>query len=175
MTNEALHQSVERLRALSPKLNEATDKANEVVAAVVTFLNNDCSIGLPAFVVVYRHEEGDEHVEELVVSYERWNGQYQIVVTLTSWFVPVEEANTEVRKPWDQCPRDLKLQALQKLPELLHEIANKAEKLIGDTTTTTEVVGDMLGALRVPHIEITEPLPAHLRNLHLKPAERLTP
>ncbi len=146
MTNDALRQSVERLRALSLKLNEATDKASEVVVLVEAFLNNDCSIGLPASVDVYRYEE-DEGVEQLVVSYERWNGEYQIVVTLSSWFVPTGEGTTHVRKPWAQCPRDLKLKALQKLPELLHKVAEEAEKLIGDTTETTEVISDMLAAL----------------------------
>lgn len=148
MTTESLHQSLERIRALSPKLNEATDQANEVVAAVVTFLNKDCSIGLPASAVVYKYEDQEDNAELLVVSYERWNGEYQIVVTLSNVCGATCEADIEVRKAWDQCPRDLKLKALRKLPELLHNIAERAEKLIVETTRTAEVIGDMLGALR---------------------------
>ena len=149
MTTDELRQSVERLRALSPKLNEATDNASELIAAVETFLNDDCSIGLPASVVTNRTLDDEQMFTEFfTVSYERWGGKFRIVVELAHGCDPTGEMSIIVNKAWDQCPRDLKLKALQQLPELLNKVADEAEKVIGETSKTTEVISDMLAALR---------------------------
>ena len=141
-TINEITESMNRLRAISTRLNKASDQASDLVAAVETFLNEDCSIGLPASLVIERKkdESDDLHTEWLTVSYERWDGRFRIVVELAHGFDPTEEVTIDLKKPWDQCPRDLKLQAFRKLPELLNEIADQAGWAV---TNSEDAVEDM--------------------------------
>ena len=80
MTKE-LRDSIEKIRALAPKLNAATDAAQAIVTRVEAFLNDECSIGIPAevgacfrrdFLTADAVEDSDGNAEDASAPYERW-------------------------------------------------------------------------------------------------------
>ena len=154
-------QSIERLRTLSPQLNESTDEANRVVAMVETFLNDECSIGLPAEVVVckvtkrietpsdnrYEDPKTTTAVEYTTLNYERVDGTFRIAVEVGLSHEGGDEWEQTSLTPWASCPRSVKLATFPKLGDLLTEICESTEKAIEQTTETSKAVEEILGAL----------------------------
>jgi len=155
---ETLRESIENLRSLSPKLNKATDDANNVVQAVETFLNDECRLGVPAEVLAI--ENDDEH-SDTSLAYARVAGKYRIAVT-TRWFKVRDEDGTPFTddfgnpepilmsvetSAWSESPRAMKLKTFKELPTLLEQLAKEAEEAISSTTEASEAVGKILAAL----------------------------
>ena len=155
--------SIAKLRTLSPQLNESTDEANRVVAMVEKFLNDECSIGLPAEVGVstrtLRVEADDDDeattaTEYTTLNYARVDGTFRIAVEVGLSHEGADErgmARTEWEQtsltPWASCPRSVKLETFPSLADLLKAICESTEKAIEQTAETSKAVEDILGAL----------------------------
>jgi len=158
MTKE-LQKALQTLRDMSPKLNEATDRANELVAAVEAFLNKECSIGIGAR-VLFRETKRQEldpnddertqtvEVEEWLV-YERIGPGYHIGIALTELVGGLAEsyrADIGVL-PWSQEDRDTKLASFAVLPDLLQTIAENVGAVVDKTDGVIDVVAKLTDAL----------------------------
>ncbi len=141
-----LKKAVRALREVSPKLNEATNAANDVVEQVEKFLNDECSIGLPCWILAEKVAPEDGPTgQHLWLGYDRINGKFRIAVEQL-----VEHGDRQESlgpQPWASCPRDVKLTTLHKLPKLLDTIAEEAHKMAEKNDATVEAVQEILGAI----------------------------
>ncbi|MFH1108734.1 MAG: hypothetical protein V1790_06020 [Planctomycetota bacterium] len=183
---EELKNHIERIRSLSPKLNEATDQAAAIVDRVEKFLSDECSVGITARVrftdAVEREAPRKGLSETLYLVYERIAGKFRVGVAVEWWgqkavnfsisFLTPERIKREVTA-WPSVDRETKLAAFEKLPEVLQEIAEKTEKAtasVGAAAKSAEAILKALStatpqpAAKVVDVEITRP-PA------LKPGE----
>ena len=147
-----LKDALKRLSAISPKLNAATDEAAGVVAVVETFLNETCSIGLSVDVPLEGVSEAGSHAPA-ALSYRRVEGRYRLAVVI--WATDEPDRGDQAKggllvRPWVSAPRDLKLRSFSKLPELLTQLAEEAERLTDAASLTAHAVRDILKAL--PHM-----------------------
>jgi len=144
--SKKIHKSVEALRKIAPRLNEANAAADNVVTQVEKFLNEECSIGLPCWILADKLEiNGDHCPQHLWLGYDRVNGRFRIMVERL-----VETAGKQENlgpQPWTDCPRDVKLTTLTKLPRLLEHIAEEAKKVAVKNDEVVEAVNDILGAM----------------------------
>src|ERR1700720_4147332 len=70
-----------RLRALTPELNAATDRATKLVLAVERFLGEECQLGIPAYVELNEwQEDGDSVRYGIRLEYARFEGKFRLVV-----------------------------------------------------------------------------------------------
>jgi len=150
MTN--ISDSLAKLKSLAPNLNQAADSGDAIVANVEQFLNKECSLGVPAAVVVEQSNErtakdaGDDRVRDydvLALSYERLpSGKYGIALVestrrytlgvLNEWneYEAIDDHETDrVVVPWGQASRINRLKALPKLPALIESLAGIVGKL----------------------------------------------
>lgn len=117
LNSRRVTEAIDQIRKLAPKYIAATDKANAAVARIERFLNDECSIGMPASVLVEK-SDGWRGVGSYRTSlvYERIDGKYRIGIRTLQGVVC-----------WSSCPRHLKLKVIEFLPELLQKIDEKVE------------------------------------------------
>jgi hypothetical protein len=144
-----LRKEIARLRSLTPELNAVTDRATKIVLAVEHFLNDECQLGLPAFVC---HQDGD--AENGVVcygtrlEYSRWEGKFRLVV---SNYKDVEGFDQEIsdRNAWVNCTRDRKLETVIYIPALLKEIERRVLTTIAEANKHSGIVESYLAELGI--------------------------
>lgn len=166
MTDE-LRDSLNQLRKLSPKLNKVTDEAAATVAAIEKFLNQECSIGIPAEVDAWTADE-----ESLSLGYRRCAGQFRIVVIERSLAMSVDDNdnrvpatddggfqiwNTVGEVPWSENTRVNKLRTFPSLPQLLNRIAEVATSTIEATEKTAAIVKQIVGTIGTSSATPTTP------------------
>ena len=156
-----LAESLKKLSATAPRLNQVTDAVNAAFRATEEYLDQT-GIGIEERVFVSNLAERDENVElrngdfdsahvteTLHLSYSRINGKLRI--GLEKWTtVDSSEGEREVldeARPWDQAQRAWKLAAIVALPSLIEEIVTKAEKLISDAEKAQAAVAAVLADL----------------------------
>ncbi len=138
-----LPDAIEKVRKSAAVLNQITNKAQLTVAEVEEFLDRECSAGVHACVQFSEESEGDA-VRTWWLEYRRVGQRFRIAV-VSSLDVDPESENV---RPWSDCPRDLKLESLQKLPKLITEIARRLDDTITKAEKSTKVAIDVLKALK---------------------------
>ena len=138
-TREALSQ----LRALSVQLNEATDAAAKTVSRVEQFLDEECSIGMWAYVEHSPDTKDDDCPDERrpLIGYDRVEGQFRIVAQMRE---PNEPKDC---RPWVNCNRETKLKTFSMLPGILHSVAQEGMALCRQVDATNKVVEELTTAM----------------------------
>ncbi len=139
--SDALSSAVSKLRASSARLNQLTDEAAATVKEVEEFLGQECSIGISTSLQVQKAAEpGDDDV---YLEYRRIGSRFRIAYVRC----PYDGTQTEHVKPWSDCSRNVKLQIIKKLPDLLAAIAKKVDDRIEEAEKTMESVSQVLQSL----------------------------
>lgn len=166
---------MEALRAIAPRLNGATDQAASAIKAADDFLA-DLSLGVPALSGPYEERSAADPADpatakDMAFSYLAYgrlgvSGRYSIHVTerterpvVNTWGnIESWEPIGEVSHAWSSCPRDQKLKAFAKLPNLLGNIAEEAKILTEKAEETSSLVATMFGgAFPEPLEDLDEP------------------
>lgn len=131
-----LSQQLLELQKSTEELNAASDKANDVVRRTEIFLKEKCRVGGYASVEVPSLAEDVDPPDgpdwETYLEYERYNGDYRIVVT------HVLDGEPREKKPWAECSRDIKLETLTALPNLIEKLLKKVRKQVADVQATVD-------------------------------------
>lgn len=167
MTSE-LRAKLAKLRAVAPQLNEATEEANRIVSVVERFLGEELSLGIgesTGFYENYQMASDDQDEDEddpaawkvyrrSYLEYGRIGGKYRIFITQQTVRDIDPHSNSDEMKilateeiAWSSCPREVKLRAFTKLPELLEAIVDQALELTAEAAKTAETVRDLLDAM----------------------------
>ncbi len=138
-----LATSIQDLRSASSQLNAITDEAARTVLKVEDFLNNECSVGIPAAVEI-SSETDDVHgnTHSTYLEYRRVGQRFRIAIV---HFDDLPE--TESVKAWSDSPRDEKLDAFKKLPDLIIKIAVKLQERISEVQESVDTVNVTVTAL----------------------------
>lgn len=164
---EELRKSINRIRELTPSLNQATNDAMRIVEAVEQFLNEECSVGVPAEVAfhggdVVSSDDGPVD-EQFTLVYERIDGRYRIGVAICYYNCDDEGERESLRKrdvtPWGSCDRAMKFASFRKLPTLLETIAKDVERAMARVVETADAAREVLQALELPARGFAAPHP----------------
>lgn len=151
--SNSLKDSVETLRQVTPRLNRATDKANQTVQAIEKFLNDECGLGMPA--AVFGDDTDNGYVE---IGYQRVGGRFRIAVREWTYirdhdgeFVEDEDGEKRAKTSdwiaWSECGRTTKLLAFPKLPYLLEKLGASLKNIVACVNETAEAAAQILDAL----------------------------
>jgi hypothetical protein len=159
MTKE-MREQIERLRALTPKLNAKVAKANRFLKATEALLVEELSLG------VYAQTSPFEQIEEedpfgSGEGYERWafaylaygrvTGKYRLHVLRTIERRPLDGGDAtwekiDVRRAdWTTIPNAEKVLAYTKIPELLNMIAEETTRAVERADATDIEMEDVFG------------------------------
>ena len=120
-----LSVAVERLRTSTQRLNTICDGAGQLIRDAEAFLE-ECQVGVETWVEVRRVDvTGDGHYDLTGLGYLRLGGKFRIAVVNEPHFSSGPE-DCHV-KAWAESSRDDKLDTLEKLPELLVELAKQVD------------------------------------------------
>jgi hypothetical protein len=121
-----LSVAVERLRTSTQRLNTICDSAAQVIRDIEAFLQEH-HVGVAASVEVSRDDVTGEgrYFDITYLAYTRCKGTFRISVVVD----PVSAQGPEdlYTTPWAECSRDTKIETLDKLPELIVELANQVD------------------------------------------------
>jgi hypothetical protein len=153
---QELKEQIAMLRAIAPELNKATDEANAVVRMVEDLLTTELSLGISGEhghfdVVRETDEDGRKTKTSSQLAFGRVGNSFQIHI-LRTVCGPDESGDlceplATDRIPWSQCSRQTKLQAFSWMPELLSQIAERAQHLVTRAAETSKTVKDVLQAM----------------------------
>jgi hypothetical protein len=153
---EEMREKLEALRASAKRLNTAANQATRLVEQVERFLTETVSIGIsaqagPIHTEIETTDDGESADRNYYLAYGRLPGdrfRIQVIAQLQrtdragDWEVLEEE-----RILWSSCPRQLKLLAFQRLPDLLDTLCQNATKLADDADEAERKIGDLMAAL----------------------------
>jgi hypothetical protein len=139
----SLRESLVSLKALSQRLNKASDNAADTVRLIETYLNDDCSIGIPAHVCVLKYGE-DDSAAGRYLEYRRVGQKFRIAVVEAD-----RDGEDRDVKAWSDCSREIKMQAYTKLPCLLARITAAVKNQVELTENATSEVIDQLQGLLI--------------------------
>lgn len=139
-----LSMQLDELQKSANELNALTDKANDIVRRTEIFLTNTCRVGGCTEVPIYPLDDDDEADSETTLQnwlvYERFDGEFRILVTLT------EEDKLRDKKPWAECSREMKLRAINSLPKLIDELLKKVRKRVSDAQASVQLLDSTIPA-----------------------------
>ena len=135
----SLNSALAKIPNLSQQLNKLVDEASATVRQVESFLEKSHVGAVHAKIDLESTSESTTSLR-----YERIGSKFRIAVATETHGAPPTEAAYSVRA-FSDCPRDLKLQAFQKLPELIEQIVTNLQSLIEKTQETTKEVMDNIG------------------------------
>jgi hypothetical protein len=152
MTKDSFVDIVGELRQVSDQLNQATDDAAKMVAEVETFLNTECSIGVPASVEFAQERPDETTMIKRYLAYARVSGKFRIAITSAAFFV--NEDGDDVRQElepvaWPSAPREYKLASVAVMLELLKAIIENATSKVEKASDAVDAVSDVLLALYI--------------------------
>lgn len=143
--SSSMLSSVEKLRKSVSELNKISNEAANLVASVEQFLNKECSVGIDASVLVSSEPICDDPGapnEDTYIGYHRHLGKYRI--TVSTCF----DGEPGTSKPWSEWNREVKLETIKKLPELILEIADRVDQHIKNAKAENDKVSELLKALQ---------------------------
>jgi hypothetical protein len=133
--------TLRRLSALAKTLNEASDLISKEITYIEAALNA-LRLGVWAWVDVQReqvlvNDGGDETKQHLLtrvlrLGYTKHKGDWQLVAS--DGFDELDDEIANVT-PLREAKREIKLAAVEKIPELLKTIENKVAKVTNEATT----------------------------------------
>jgi hypothetical protein len=158
-----LADSIKKLAALTPRLNEVTNGANLAFRAAEDAVGS-LGVGITAFVDVAdvhsssrtRGSGERKYVENVIESidlvYERISGKFRIGFQLCTTVAPADDPYNSVDEfddpiAWDQASREWKLMGVTVLPSLIQNIIEKAQELMLKAEDATIAVDEILGDL----------------------------
>lgn len=140
-----MSSSIIRLREAVPRMNAAADRAVKTVNRVEKLLNEELGVGTRANVTIYSYQSDQYgYCEFKSLSYQRHNGRYRIVVVNG-----IEEADPDdwSTKPVSECDRDTKLQAIEKLGELIDAVTVAVERRVEKLADVYEKLDETVRAI----------------------------
>jgi hypothetical protein len=145
MTDD-LSVAIKRLRTSSQRLNQISDEAAQLIQDIEQFLE-ETRVGVSATVQIgygASSPNADSPDWADLLSYRRLNsGKFRVAFVRQD----VESSHEGTVRPWSECTRDEKLQSLEKLPELLVELANQIEER---TIRAEQVLSIVNASLQLP-------------------------
>jgi hypothetical protein len=158
MSNK-LNKSLDSLRAVVPTLNAITDEANAIVQSVEKALVKEMGIGISACSAPFAETRRrfTDSLADLTIETEtrsclafgRVGGAFCIHIATVKFRQEDQSDSFQdgdwERTPWSQCDRESRLRAFEKLPSLIDEIVQEAQKLVAMGQETAARVKELIG------------------------------
>jgi hypothetical protein len=141
-----INQSFKQLAGVAVALNEATEQFTAVTAPADELLKK-LNLGVDCWVRYRTSEYDNGNKRHFEIGYAKINGRWGMALrTLNDEPDEPEYTNIE-RWAFNEGPRGMRVDAIQKLPELLDELVKKAEKATRKLKDGTETAREVMGAL----------------------------
>ncbi len=130
-----------KLKQNADALNAITDAASSSVKKIEEFLSKECSIGFHSYVSVRQADE--ESPVSIYLEYRRIGTKYRIAVVEADALEP----DREHARAWSDCSRSLKLESIEKLPDLIADITKQVESEIDSAIDAQRTIDSVLKSL----------------------------
>lgn len=130
------------LSSVSESLNKASDALAKRISDVESALKA-YNLGIEMWVDVYRSMD-DGYTTVHRIGYGRHEGKWGL---LAATYVDEDPDETWTQYFLREAPRDLRLECVDKIPELLEKLVEKGQKIAQQVIAKAEAVGNMATAL----------------------------
>ena len=136
---------MEQLRMVSRQLNEATDDASKLIVQVEKFLNQECSLGIAAGVVLSEGPLDKGLWKRVELKYGRLDRLFGLSICTKTMAGDDGVVIDRDVVPLAQAPRIEKLLAVAQLPALLVKLSQKATEIASKAKDSSQNIGQLLG------------------------------
>ncbi len=144
---DSIGPRLDRLGTLARSLNEVSDEIAKVVQGVEAHLSDTLHIGVRASVLIEHDEDESGTIgNDYCLVYDRYGPKFRFSIVYTCDVDGNKQGRTETL--WANCPRDMKLLAFQKLPELLDALAVRMEEMLEQVDVGYNTIQDMIPVKR---------------------------
>ncbi len=139
----------EKLSAAATALNAASDELGEVVGALEAALKR-LNLGIEAWTdISHEFHEDSEYYRTEQVGYARARKQWGISLRVLSGHYGEPESEREDRWSFSDAPRDLRIDGIEKLPNLLEELTQEAAKVTSQIQERAEYARQLAATIDV--------------------------
>jgi hypothetical protein len=140
---KTIRQRLDALHTLAPELNQVVDEANRVVADTERELLEmgigisvvSSSFAVDKFASRDDEDDGEEFMARRCLAFARTPGGGYSIHILTQKYRKSDYGTGDPFAsdtiPWSGCPREVRLAAFEKLPELLDKLISEAKRRVG--------------------------------------------
>jgi hypothetical protein len=136
--------SLRKLSSLSKNLNEASDALTAELNSVETALNK-LKLGVSAWVQIRTEELGSGETGISSLGYYKLGGKWGLV--LYQYLDGMQDDSDDGVIPLREAPRDLRIEAAEKLDDLLEKLAEQASKTTDRVARTAAQAKEIASAL----------------------------
>ncbi|SRR6266545_3633768 len=144
---------LKRLGTLAQRLNEASDVISKQIVSLEAALNA-LRLGVWAWVTISRDEtyqtdnDGKSYqlTDVVKLGYGKYKGEWALLLLI--YVEEFDEADERQVSLLREAKREVKLEAVEKLPELLEEIEKKATEMAENASERAVEISDLARALR---------------------------
>jgi hypothetical protein len=152
-TSERLASAYKRLAASSEALNAASNQLSKPIAEAEALLQR-LNIGLDTWQRVAGHSHDSGHFWSREIGYIKfYDGTWSLAIRATRGHEAEEEDHTEIWR-FNDAPRSYRIEALDKLPDLLEELIKNADKTAKKLLEKTVEANELASALKQAADEI---------------------
>ncbi len=145
--------TLKELTAVSNSLNQVSDQLSRQIAELESALR-ELNLGVTAFVtfskeqIEYKMEDGKVYVDHCNqdVGYGRLNGKWGLMVL--TWYDSSDDSDSMKETFLREAPREIRLAAMDKIPELLKALSEQAQKLTQEASKKAAQIKSISTALR---------------------------
>jgi hypothetical protein len=147
-----------RLSDCAKVLNEASDGLGATVRTVDQALAR-LNLGIESWVRAGGWEDAQGPFELRYLGYARVQRQWGVAVSSRRGHEEFPERGTEETWLFNDAPRAYRIEAIEKLPQLLHKLAEDAVAATDDIVRKNDVARELVTALRRPMVPPAPPPP----------------
>jgi hypothetical protein len=143
--SERAQDSFSKLKSIASDLNQVSDEISEPVGRIDKALK-ELKLGVPTWVSISRmSDEAGEFFENHDLGYAKIGGKWGIALRISSGQLGEERESNE----WlfDAAPRSLRLEGIEKLPELLEKMSGDAAEVVKKVRASLDVANDLATAI----------------------------
>lgn len=150
---DKIDTTLKELTAVSKSLNQASDELSRQISELESALR-ELNLGVSAFVpfskepIEYKMDDGKVYVDHCNqdVGYHRLNGKWGLIVS--TWYDSNDDPDTVKQTFLREAPREIRLVAMDKIPDLLKALSEEAQKVTQEATKKVAQIKDISTALR---------------------------
>lgn len=153
-----IQASFRKLSSAASSLNQASDELGKISAIFDAALKK-LNIGIAVFVTVRIEEDERGHYDRYELAYCKVKGSWGLAICRVVGDQLTDEEETKDVWLFNEAPRRIRLQAIDRMPKLFDDLANAASRVQKDLEVSINKGRTLLQALNLPEIEEEFPQP----------------
>jgi hypothetical protein len=144
---ERIQNAVKQLPSVAAKINAASDDLAKPITKLEASLKK-YSLGIPTWVTIKSGGEVPDHWED-ELGYTKIDGKWRIAIRSIEGNLQYPEADSYSAWAFNDAPRHLRVEAIEKIPDLLEALISNTTNMTNEIITKSQELGAMADVMEI--------------------------